>query len=96
VYRKSRRVYPDVEAELSYPGRVVVRRVSTCGTMRYMGYQRQLSTALAGHNVGVEPLKGERFRVWFCDLCLGIGTLPWTMPLEPCDPEEEGGYEEEN
>ena len=91
VYRKSPRAYPDVDPELSYPSRMVVRRVSSCGTMRYMGYQRLLTNALSGYNVGVEPMEGKEFRVWFSDLCLGVGKLPWTLPLRPWHPKEEGG-----
>ena len=80
---------PAAPPEQSYPSTMTPRAVSSCGTLRYQGYQRHVSTALAGHMVGVEPLPDARFRVWFADTCIGEANLPWVTPLIPCNEPEE-------
>lgn len=51
--------------------------------MRYNGFQRHVSAALRGYDIGFEPLDGPHFRVWFAGLCLGVGRLPWNQALRP-------------
>ena len=99
VYRRSPRVLPDAPPELAYPPHMVKRRISSCGTMRYCNHQRHVSVALAGYDVGVEPLPSQRFKVWFGSMCVGVGTLPWTaklVPLAQFDKEEKERLEEGN
>jgi transposase InsO family protein len=85
VYRRSPRVYPQAPPEVVYPKTMETRRVTRCGTVRYAGFQRSLSQALAGYDVGFEYLGEHRFRVWFAGLCLGTGMLPWHAPLRPAE-----------
>jgi len=88
AYRNSPRVFPDGPPGLTYPDHMVTRKVSSCGTMRYAGYQRHLSKALRSQFVGVEPLPNARFKVWFSNVPIGIGTLPWNTGLLPSDQDE--------
>jgi len=90
VYRRSPRVYPQAPLELVYPETMETRRVTRCGTVRYAGFQRSLSQALAGYDVGFEFLGDHRFQVWFAGVCIGTGMLPWHAPLRPFEaPSEE-------
>lgn len=83
VYRKSGKAYDGAPLQPTYPEHMEVRRVAKCGTVRYAGFQRNLSQALGGYDVGFEYLGEQRFRVWFAELCIGEGTLPWNAPLSP-------------
>jgi putative transposase len=91
VYRGSPRLFPTVAPEPVYPPEFETRKISSCGTTRYHGRQRHLSSALVGQTVGFEPLPEMRFRVWFYDICLGEGKMPWRSNLQPLDtnPESE-------
>ena len=88
VYRRSFKLFPEAPLALVYPEHMESRLISSAGTMRYAGKQRFLARGLAGHRVGVEPLPENRFKVWFADICLGVGRLPWTAPLVPFEEEE--------
>jgi transposase InsO family protein len=88
VYRKSPRPLPAARTELVYPSAMEQRTISSTGTMRYRLFQRHVSSALAGHVVGVQPLPDQRFRVWFADFCIGEANLPWVAPLQPVSIEE--------
>ena len=88
VYKRSPRPLPAAEPELIYPSAMERRTISSAGTMRYCMFQRHISSALAGHQVGIQPMPDQRFRVWFADFCLGEGNLPWIAPLKPIPPEE--------
>jgi hypothetical protein len=81
--------YAEAPPEVVYAKHMETRRVTRCGTVRYGGYQRSLSQALAGYDVGFEFLGNHRFRVWFAGLCLGDGMLPWEAPLRPAQTEAE-------
>jgi hypothetical protein len=83
VYRKSTKVFPSGTPVLTYPAFLQPRVVSSCGTVRYQCFQRHLSGALAGQTVAFEPLPDGAFQVWYADVCLGKGYLPWTAPLVP-------------
>jgi putative transposase len=83
VYKRSPRVYPGEAPQPVYPSSYQTRRVQKSGTVRYAGYQRHVSTALAGWDVGIESRDGPNFRVWFAGICLGVGHLPWKAPLRP-------------
>jgi len=81
VYQRSPRLLPTTPPTPAYPDDYLVRLVTSQGSVRYMGFQRSLSKALGGHHVGFQPLPHKRFRVWFYDLCLGEGRLPWRSPI---------------
>lgn len=83
VYRRSKRVFPSSALQCVYPSEWSTRRVQKGGTVRYNGYQRHVSAALRGYDIGFESLDGPYFRVWFAGLCLGVGRLPWKQPLRP-------------
>jgi putative transposase len=87
VYQRSPRAYPGGAPQPEYPLGFETRRVQKPGTVRYLGYQRHVSSALAGWDVGIEPRDGPNFRVWFAGICLGIGHLPWEAPLRPPGPD---------
>ncbi len=83
VYRRSRRLYTGDPPELVYPEGMVRRKISKCGTGRYMGAQRYVSLALGGYHVGFEPFGEASFRVWFAGRCVAEGDLPWVSTLRP-------------
>lgn len=89
VYRRSSRAYPGGVPELVYPEHFQTRKISASGGMRFGGRQRALSNALHGYTVGIEVIDGgKRFHVWFADLCVGVGRIPWDAPLRPPGPPE--------
>lgn len=69
VYRSSParlRVRPTI-----YPGRFLVRRVSPGGMVKVDSEFYFVSTALAGHYLGLEHIKGLRHRIWFYEMQIG-------------------------
>lgn len=68
VYRSSP-TKPNVRLA-AYPGHFEVRRVSISGVVRF-GDSHFISKSLAGYSVGLEPLGGVRYKVWFYDFDLG-------------------------
>ncbi|MCP4809505.1 MAG: hypothetical protein GY884_29565 [Proteobacteria bacterium] len=52
-------------------------------SIRYRGHLRSIGKTLAGYWVGVEAFGENRFRVWFAEVLIGVGELPWTEPLRP-------------
>lgn len=71
VYQRSRVTYEDKPIVLAYPERYIPRRVSSCGQVRSLRTYAFVSQALAGYDVGFEPLGGNRFAVWFGHRRLG-------------------------
>ena len=57
--------------ELIYPTGYLVRKVKSNGQVCVVGPRIQLSEALIGCHVGLEPLSPQRYGVWFCRLRLG-------------------------
>jgi transposase InsO family protein len=70
LYEASTRKYEPGEVKLEYPLGYLQRRVRQNGTIRVHGVDMQLSQALSGWDVGLEP-QGERYALWFCRLRLG-------------------------
>lgn len=89
VYRDSPRPYASQPPRLVYPSTMHVRRVTGCGTMRYRGFQRSIGQAFARSDVGIEQVDKTRFRVWFGELLIGVGDLPWIAPLRAPAPSDE-------
>jgi transposase InsO family protein len=96
VYQRSRVKYDGKPVLLTYPERYILRRVSTCGQVRNLQTYVFLSTALAGYEVGFEPMGKRRFAVWFGHRRLGtvdfdephprrITADPWNTATRPDD-----------
>jgi putative transposase len=69
VYSNSARRYSP--KSWRYSSACDLRLVASTGRIKYKSQELFLSSALAGHSVGVEAIGEEVFRVWFADLCLG-------------------------
>lgn len=71
VYELSPRKYDPAPVELAYPTGYVVRRVLNGGAVKLQNRRVNVSTALRGWDVGLEPIRERSYAVWFCRLCLG-------------------------
>jgi transposase InsO family protein len=71
VYVKSSRIYDPSKLELVYPKNCIVRKVSEKGSLKLANRRIQISVALSGYDVGLEPLGHDRYALWFSRLCLG-------------------------
>lgn len=71
LYASSPRKYDPSPVELVYPTGYLVRKVKSNGQVCVVGPRIQLSEALIGCHVGLEPLSPQRYGVWFCRLRLG-------------------------
>lgn len=56
----------------AYPAGVYVRRVCADGSLCFRNDRISLSSAIAGHHVGLEVLDAVRIRAWFRDVDLGL------------------------
>jgi putative transposase len=70
LYEPSPRRYESGELSLEYPLGYLRRRVQAKGGIRLRGVWVQVSEALAGWDVGLQP-EGEGYGLWFCRLRLG-------------------------
>lgn len=75
IYRRSPRSYSGPRQTLYAPG-YVVRKVSSDGKIQYGGTIVRVGAGLRGYSVGLELLGGEKARVQFYDVDLGVVTLP--------------------
>jgi hypothetical protein len=64
-----------------YPPGWLVKRVNKTGTFGNNLEGNFISTAVAGHFVGLQPLAGLRYRAWFYDVDLGDLELAPTTRL---------------
>lgn len=71
VYHSSPRKYDPRPVELEYPAGYLVRRVMRSGTLTLAHRCVNVSAALGGCQVGLEPVGAQRYAVWFCRLRLG-------------------------
>jgi putative transposase len=71
VYRESPRPFDPTPAELEYPAGYLVRKVTAHGGVKVANRRVNVSSALGGWEVGLEPFRDDRYAVWFCRLCLG-------------------------
>jgi transposase InsO family protein len=71
LYEPSPRKYDPAPVALEYPQGYAVRKVSLSGAVKFASHQALVSTALVGHDVGLEPITNQRYAVWFCRLRLG-------------------------
>lgn len=70
LYTPSSRQYDAEGVCVEYPLGYLRRRVTNNGTIGLHGVKVQISEALCGQDVGLEP-QGERYALWFCRLRLG-------------------------
>jgi transposase InsO family protein len=71
VYHASPRKYDATPVELVYPSRYLIRKVNSIGSVRLHRAGINVSAALRGFEIGLEPLPDNRYATWFCQLCLG-------------------------
>jgi putative transposase len=71
VYHQSPRPFDPTPAELEYPAGYLVRKVTSHGGVKVANRRVNVSSALGGWEVGLEPFRDDRYAVWFCRLCLG-------------------------
>ena len=71
VYESSPRKYDATPVELAYPAGYLVRKVLRLGAVSVAHRSINISAALQGWHVGLEPITPERYAVWFCRLRLG-------------------------
>lgn len=71
VYALSPRKYDPSPVELVYPAEYLVRRVMNRGGVKLKNRCVNVSEALQGWDVGLEPVREGSYAVWFCRLCLG-------------------------
>ncbi len=71
LYAVSLRKYDPAPVELVYPASHVVRKVMRAGHVNFAHRTINISAALRGLCVGLEPISSERYAVWFCRLRLG-------------------------
>jgi transposase InsO family protein len=70
VYAPSARKFEGSPEDLSYPG-MQTRKVQRPGHIMWAGQMIFLSSALKGWSVGLEPIRGNQWNVWFGRLLLG-------------------------
>ncbi len=61
-----------------YPAGWTCRRIKRDGSV---GHGSFVSTAVAGHLVGLQPLGGLRYRAWFYDVDLGAFEMTPSVPV---------------
>ena len=64
-----------------YPPHWITRNVRCRGLIAIYGEEVTIGRALIGHSIGLEPLDGVSFRIWFGETDLGTLNLP-PRPLE--------------
>lgn len=71
VYQPSSRKFDPQPVELTYPAEHLVRKVNGTGSVKIHRRLINVSLALRGYEVGLEPCAAQRLGVWFCRLRLG-------------------------
>jgi putative transposase len=95
VYQKSPKRFSSTPESLVYPETWLQRRVCRTGSIRLGGRPIQITTALAGWNIGLEPLGSGAYGVHFGRLPLGKldrtveAFVPLTRATEPPSEHEE-------
>lgn len=70
-YEPSARKYDRYLTDPEYPLEFEFRRVDSNGKLNFIGHSFVLGTPLAGQSIGLEPLSGGRWDVWFGPVYLG-------------------------
>ena len=71
LYQNSSRCYEGTPEQLTYPSGYLERKVQVTGKIRIEGADIQLTSALAGWDVGLKYSNKENYSVYFGSLCLG-------------------------
>lgn len=71
VYHTSPRKFDPAPVELTYPRGYLVRKVNSIGSVSIHKAAVNVTAALRGYEIGLEPLEANRYATWFCRLCLG-------------------------
>lgn len=71
LYRPSERKYEGTPERLTYPLEYLDRQVNARGCLSVLGRRIRISHALCGWNVGLKPMGGGSFVMYFGRLCLG-------------------------
>jgi putative transposase len=71
VYAPSSRVFDCSAVQLVYPAHYHVRKIRINGRLSIKNVCISISQAIAGLEVGLEPIDETRYVVWFCRLPLG-------------------------
>lgn len=71
VYQTSPRKFDPTPVEMVYPREYLVRKVNSIGSVKIHKTAVNVSAALRGFPIGLEPLQANRYATWFCRLCLG-------------------------
>ena len=73
IHEPSRRSYPSRIEEPVYGADMITRKVSTNGVLRWKSYEYvTISRALAGKYIGVKPLPGRVYEIYYRQECLGF------------------------
>lgn len=77
VYQRSQRHYLGQPLPPPYPAHFLVKRVNRKGSIRQGGEEYYITASLAGYDVGLEPIEGLRWKVWFYRIdCGELELLP--------------------
>jgi putative transposase len=71
-YTASGRPYPSRLPGFEYAAELVVRRVRTAGSIKWLGHSLFLSTILAGEDVALEEREADRWTITLGPLVLGV------------------------
>jgi transposase InsO family protein len=71
-YRPSLRVFPKRLPKITYHGNYIVRQVRHNGEIKWKGEKVYVSQALAGEPVGLKPMAGYQWQIYFCTYYLGV------------------------
>lgn len=76
LYQTSPRKFDPTPIELTYPGEYLTRKINHTGRVNIHSTCIQVSAALRGMNVGLQPTDAHRLALWFCRLRLGEIDVP--------------------
>jgi putative transposase len=72
LFERSPRPFPRELEPMVYPDHYEVRRVKVKGAMVWKSREVHVTEALAGQDVGLEPIEDETWRLHFGPVCLGV------------------------
>jgi len=82
LYRASERPLPKKLEPITYPAHFETRLVSTNGGIRWYARRVPISSLLAGHDIGLEPVDHGLFDVYFGPIWLGRFVEPKGLILD--------------
>lgn len=96
LYAPSCRSYPLHLAKPQYADDWEMRAIGPCGTMKWRGNKIFVTKVLTGHNIGLERLDADSWKLWFFGYPLGIfdertQTIRKLPPPAASEPESQNG-----